>query len=146
MKKLLTTTVLLLLTLSVNAQLTEVHTPKYETISRVSDLSVWKGSLIEKDKKHYYISFRNPQYQYITDAREIHIGSKSNVKELRQVILSIIGTKDKRTFETKYHTMYIQPIGKKYVRIGIYQEYADNLYTGAFSKRQIKKLLPEILN
>ena len=52
MKKLLSTTVLLLLlTSSVNAQLKELHTPKYVTISRVSDLSVWKGSLIEKDKK-----------------------------------------------------------------------------------------------
>jgi hypothetical protein len=146
MKKLLTTTVLLLLTLSVNAQLKELHTPKYVTISRVSDLSVWKGSLIEKDKKHYYISFRNPKYQYITDAREIHIGSKSNVQELRQTLLNIIGTKDDRTFETKYHTIYVEPFGKKYVRIGIYQEYADNLYTGYFSKRRIKKLLPEILN
>lgn len=147
MKKLLSTTVLLLLlTSSVNAQLKELHTPKYVTISRVSDLSVWKGSLIEKDKKHYYISFRNPKYQYITDAREIHIGSKSNVQELRQTLLNIIGTKDDRTFETKYHTIYVEPFGKKYVRIGIYQEYADNLYTGYFSKRQIKKLLPEVLN
>ena len=147
MKKLLSTTVLLLLlTSSVNAQLKELHTPKYETISKVNDLGIWKGSLKVKDKKHYYITFRNPEYQYITDVRKINIGSKSDVKELRQVILNIIGTKDNRTFETKYHTMYIKPIGKKYVRIGIHQEYADNLYTSFFSKRQIKKLLPEVLN
>ena len=78
--------------------------------------------------------------------RKIHIGSKSDYKDFRQAVLSTIGTKDKRTFKAKHHTMYVNPYGKKYVRIGIYQEYTDNLYTGYFSKRQIKKLLPEVLN
>ena len=140
MKKLLTTTVLLL-TLSVNAQLTELHTPKYEVISAAAT-----AQLKVKDGSHYYILFRNPAYKYIADMRKIHIGSKSDYKDFRQAVLSTIGTKDKRTFKAKHHTMYVNPYGKKYVRIGIYQEYTDNLYTGYFSKRQIKKLLPEILN
>ncbi len=140
MKKLLSTTVLLLSPLKV------LHTPKIKLLSSVFDWSEWKGSLKEKDGKHYYIEFRNPEYQYIVDRKKIHIGSKSDYKELRQAILNTIGTKDKRTFETKHHTIYVEPFGKKYVRIGIYQEYADNLYTGYLSKRQIKKLLPEILN
>ena len=114
MKKLLSTTVLLLLlTSSVNAQLKELHTPKIELLSSVIDWSEWKGSLKEKDGKHYYIEFRNPKYQYIMDRQKIHIGSKSDYKELRQAILSIIGTKDKRTFETKHHTMLRTTIWEK---------------------------------
>jgi len=145
MRKLLSTTLLLLLlTSSVKAQLTELHTPKIELLSSVIEWSEWKGSLKVKDGSHYFIEFRNPKYQYIKDRQLIHIGSKKDYKELRQAILSIIGTKEKRTFEGRHHTIFVKPRGKKQVKIGIYQEYGDNLYTHYFSARQIKKLLPQI--
>ncbi|MDC0870167.1 hypothetical protein OAP87_02210 [Flavobacteriaceae bacterium] len=140
MKKLLSTTVLLLSPLKV------LHIPKIKLLSSVFDWSEWKGSLKEKDGKHYYIVFRNPEYQYIVDRKKIHIGSKSDYKELRQAILNTIGTKDKRTFEGKHHIIYVIPRGKKYVRIGRRQEYSSSVHTAYFSARQIKKLLPEILN
>ena len=127
----------------VNAQLTEVHTPKVKTISRVNDMGVWKASLKVVDGEHHYIAFRNFKYQYIVDIKRIHVGSKEELKALREAILSTIGTKEKRTFVTQYHTIYVIPEGKKWVKIGIYQEYSDNLYTQWMGMRQIKKLIPE---
>ena len=147
MKKLLSTTVLLALvtiTTSLSAQLKELHTPKIEHLSSIIEWSEWKGSLKVKDGSHYFIEFRNPRYQYIKDRQLIHIGDLKDYKELREAILSIVGTKEKRTFEGRHHTIYVKPRGKKQIKLGIYQEYGDDLYTHYFSARQIKKLLPNI--
>ena len=136
MKKILSIA-LLLLTVTVSAQMTSRKTLAKEGIFEVMESIKNTDTMV-----YYYFSFQNQKYQYISDLGSILLNKKDDVKELSQGLLKLATHEEKIsiTIENKSFSISIYDFSNN-----VYLSDKNGKYT-TMSKKQAMKLSESLLS